>query len=66
MRVTQQEERQQNEMLRRAAQRSIANTGRVASEREIKSWMKDNKDEYLRKAQQGTPVPVSSHTEENQ
>lgn len=45
------EERQQNEMLRRAAQRSIASTGKVASEREIRSWMKDNKETYMRRMQ---------------
>lgn len=42
-------ERQQNEMLRKAAQRSIANTGKIPSEREIQSWLRQNKDSYLHK-----------------
>lgn len=42
-----QDERQQNERLRRAAQQSLANSGRIPSEANIKGWLRENRERKL-------------------
>jgi hypothetical protein len=42
-----QEERQANELLRRAAQHSLASSGKIASESNIKSWLRDNRERQV-------------------
>lgn len=41
------EERQANERLRRAAQHSLASSGKIASESNIKSWLRDNRERQV-------------------
>lgn len=51
-------------MLRRAAQRNIANSGRVASEGEIKQWIRENREAQIRafQARNSPPKPSSAES----
>jgi len=50
-------ERQENEMLRHAAQRHISNSGRIASEGEIRAWIRENREAQVRSFQTARAQP---------